>query len=147
MKLYHVWSRLMTKRHMIPFIVSLSVFMESLDSTVINTAIPAISHALHADPVDLKIALISYLLSLAIFIPISGWIADKFGSKNVFITAVVIFTMSSLWCGFANNLMELSIARFIQGVGGALGLPVGRLILIRVVGRENLIITMGRVIT
>ena len=118
-------SKRLAPNRLITFIISLSFFMESVDSTVINTAIPAISHSLHVDPVDVKVALISYLLGLAIFIPISGWLADKFGAKKIFITALFIFTLSSLWCGFCNHLMELIIARFVQGLGGALGLPVG----------------------
>ncbi len=131
---------------MISFIVALSFFMEALDSTVINTAIPAMSRSLQVNPVDLKVALISYLLSLAIFIPISGWLSDKFGTKRIFMAALTIFTLSSLVCGFADNLIELIIARFIQGLGGALGLPVGRLILIRSFGRENMITTMNNVV-
>lgn len=93
---------------MIAFIVSLSFFMEALDSTIINTAIPAMSRSLSVEPIDLKLALISYLLSLAIFIPISGWLADKFGSKKVFLSALAIFTLSSLWCGFADSLLQYS---------------------------------------
>ncbi len=130
----------------IPLIVSLSFFMEAVDTTVINTAIPAMSSSLHVDPVDLKVALISYLLSLAIFIPISGWIADKWGLKRIFISALMIFTLSSFACGFASTLSELVIARFIQGLGGALGLPVGRLILLRTFGREHLISMMNQVV-
>ena len=137
----------LTINRIVPFIVSLSFFMEAVDSTIINTAIPAMSHSLSVEPVDLKVALISYLLSLAIFIPISGWLSDKFGVKKVFISALTIFTLSSLWCGFANNLTDLVIARFIQGMGGALGLPVGRLIIIRTFGHKNLITMMSRVIT
>jgi EmrB/QacA subfamily drug resistance transporter len=131
----------------IAFIVSLSFFMEAVDSTVINTAIPAMSRSLMVEPVDLKVALISYLLSLAIFIPISGWLADKCGSKKIFIAALTIFTLSSLWCGFAESLPMLVIARFFQGLGGALGLPVGRLIIIRTFGREKLISKMNYVVT
>ncbi|MBX9704284.1 MAG: MFS transporter, partial [Silvanigrellaceae bacterium] len=131
-----------TSQRMISLIVALSFFMEALDSTVINTAIPAMSRSLMVDPVDLKVALISYLLSLALFIPISGWLSDRFGAKRVFIVALITFTLSSLGCGFANNLTTLVVARFIQGLGGALGLPVGRLILIRTFGRENMITTM-----
>ena len=137
----------LTTHRMITFIVSLSFFMEAVDSTVINTAIPAISRSFHVYPVEAKVALLSYLLALAIFIPISGWLADKFGAKKIFMSALVVFTISSLLCGFANNLTELIIARFIQGFGGALGLPVGRLILIRTFGRHNLISTMNQVAT
>jgi len=130
---------------MILLIVSLVLFMEALDTTVINTAIPAIAHSLDVNPIDLKIALISYLLSLAIFIPISGWTADKFGIKRIFIGAIFIFSMSSFWCGFANNLLELVIARALQGFGGALALPVGRLIILRTFARYDMITAMSRV--
>lgn len=130
----------------IPVIVSLAFFMEAMDTTIINTSIPAMASSLHVDPINLKIALISYLLSLAIFIPISGWLADKFGMKRIFISAFVIFTLSSLWCGFSQNLTELVIARFLQGIGGALNLPVGRLIILRTFGRQQLIQAMSRVV-
>lgn len=133
-------------KKIIPFIVSLALFMEALDATIINTAIPAMSESLRVNPVDLKIALISYLLSLAVFIPISGWVADKFGIKKVFTTALIVFTLSSIWCGFAHNLYELVIARTIQGLGGSLTLPVGRLILVRTFERHELINTMSRVV-
>lgn len=133
-------------KQVISFIVALSFFMEALDSTVINTAIPAMSRSLMVDPIDLKVALISYLLSLAVFIPISGWLADKFGSKRIFLIALITFTLSSLACGFADNLITLVVARFIQGFGGALSLPVGRLILVRTYGREHLITVMNNVI-
>jgi EmrB/QacA subfamily drug resistance transporter len=130
----------------IPFIIALSFFMEAVDSTVINTAIPAMSRSLHVPPVDLKVALISYLLSLAIFIPISGWLADKYGAKRIFIFALSIFTLSSIWCGFSQHLTELVMARFMQGLGGALGLPVGRLIIVRTFGREQFIRISGQVV-
>lgn len=131
---------------MIAFVIALSFFMEAVDTTVINTAIPAMSRSFGVDALDLKIALISYLIGLAIFIPISSWLADKFGAKRIFITSLVVFTLSSLWCGFADNITELVIARFIQGFGGALGLPVGRLIILRVFGREHLIPNMNFII-
>lgn len=134
-----------TYKKIIPVIVSLALFMESLDTTIINTAIPAIAHSLNVFPIDLKVALISYLLSLAIFIPISGWIADKFGIKRVFIVAIGIFTLSSVWCGFANNLTELVIARSLQGLGGSLTLPLGRLIIVRTFKRHELITMMSKV--
>lgn len=140
-------TKLFTSQRMVPFIISLSFFMESVDSTVINTAIPAMSRSLNVEPVDLKVALISYLVSLAIFIPISGWISDKFGTKRVFMTSLLVFTVGSLWCGFSEGLTELIIARFFQGMGGALGLPVGRLIIVKTFGRKNLISMMTRVVT
>jgi EmrB/QacA subfamily drug resistance transporter len=119
--------------------------METLDTTVINTAIPTMSQSLNVNPIDLKIALISYLLSLAIFIPISGWIADKWGIKYVFISAVFIFISSSLWCGFSHNLWELVMARALQGLGGALAIPSGRLIILRTFARYNIIEVMSQV--
>lgn len=133
------------KSYMILFIVALALFMEALDSTVINTAIPTMSLSLNVNPIDLKIALISYLLSLAIFIPISGWVGDKWGIKRIFICAIFIFIVSSLWCGTSRSLTELVIARTIQGFGGALALPLGRLILLRSFQRYEMITAMSRV--
>jgi EmrB/QacA subfamily drug resistance transporter len=131
---------------MILLVVSLAMFMESLDGTIINTAIPVMAHSLQVNPIDLKIALISYLVSLAIFIPISGWIADKYGAKRVFIVAVIIFTLSSLWCGFSHDLLSLVIARAVQGIGGSLTLPIGRLILLRTFERQQMVSIMNRVV-
>ncbi len=133
------------KSYMSLLIVSLALFMEALDTTVINTAIPTMSRSLNVNPIDLKIALISYLLSLAIFIPISGWIGDKWGIKRVFIHSIYIFILSSLWCGFARHLTELVIARTLQGFGGALALPLGRLIVLRTFERHEVINAMSRV--
>ena len=140
-----IFSAISTKR-IIAFIVSLALFMDALDTTIINTAIPAMSRSLNVNPIDLKIALISYLISLAIFIPISGWIADKYGTKRVFIGALTIFTISSFWCGYAHNLTELIASRFTQGLGGALMLPLGRLIILRTFQRHELINAMNHVV-
>src|ERR1700722_9263515 len=107
------------------FIVSTAMFMEAMDTTIINTSIPIMAKSLQINPLDLKIALISYLLSLAVFIPISGWLADKFGAKKVFIIAILVFTISSFWCGMTNTLPELVVARILQGLGGSLTMPVG----------------------
>lgn len=133
-------------KQMMIFIVSMTIFMEGVDSTIINTAIPAISHSLSVNPIDVKITLISYLLSLAVFIPISGWVADKYGAKNVFIAAIFIFSASSLWCGFAHNLPELAFARLLQGLGGSLMVPVARLIMMRCIDKHEFISQWGRVI-
>lgn len=122
------------------------MFMEAVDTTILNTAIPVMAHSLKVDPINLKLALISYLLSLAIFIPISGWIADKFGIKNVFISAVILFTLSSIWCGFTHSLWELILARIVQGIGGSLTLPVGRLIIVRTCERHELLSKMSIVV-
>lgn len=134
------------KKNIILLIVSLAMFMEAIDTTVLNTAIPVMSQSLKVNPIDLKLALISYLLSLAIFIPISGWIADKFGVKRVFMSAVSVFILSSIWCGFTHNLGELIIARFMQGLGGSLTLPVGRLIIARTWQRHELVSRMSLVV-
>jgi EmrB/QacA subfamily drug resistance transporter len=134
------------RKNIILFIVSFAMFMEAVDATIINTAIPVMAHSLQVNPIDLKSALISYLLSLAIFIPISGWIADKFGHKVVFMTALIVFTLSSIWCGFTTNLSELICARVIQGLGGSLTMPVGRLIILRTCERHELISKMSIVI-
>ena len=133
-------------KKIITFIVSLALFMDALDTTIINTAIPAMAHSLQVSPVDLKIALISYLVSLAIFIPISGWVADKFGIKRVFISALFIFTASSAWCGYAHTLFELVVARSVQGLGGSLMLPLGRLIILRTFQRHELVDAMNHVV-
>ena len=135
-----------SNKHIIALIVSLAGFMEALDTTILNTAIPAISRSLHVNPVDLKIALISYLITLAILIPISGWLADKFGLKRVFLCAITIFTLGSLWCGFASTLSQLVVARSVQGVGGAFMLPLGRLITLRSFPRHEVVDAMNHVI-
>ena len=122
------------------------MFMEAVDTTVINTSIPMMANSLNVNPIDLKLVLISYLLSLSIFIPISGWIADKFGVKKVFMSAIMVFTLSSIWCGFTQNLLELIIARLIQGLGGSLTLPVGRLIIIRTCEKHELVAKMSMVV-
>lgn len=126
--------------------VSLAMFMESVDTTIINTAIPTMSLSFNINPINLKIALISYLVSLAVFIPISGWIADKFGMKRVFISALIIFVIASTWCGFAPNLLQLVFARILQGFGGSLMAPIGRLIIVRSFHRNELVNVMSQVI-
>ncbi len=133
-------------KNIILFVIALALFMESVDASIINTAIPVMAQSLNVNAVDLKIALISYLLSLAVFIPISGWIADKFGAKNVFIIALIVFTLSSLGCGFSRTLSELIVARCIQGLGGSLMLPIGRLIILRSYERHQMVNAMSRVI-
>ena len=134
------------KKNIILFIVAFAMFMEAVDTTIINTAIPVMAQSLNVNPVELKLALISYLLSLATFIPISGWIADKFGIKTVFIAAITVFTLSSIWCGFTNTLGELICARILQGIGGSLTMPIGRLIILRTFERHDLIAKMSIVV-
>lgn len=123
----------------IPFVIAFALFMETLDATIISTAIPKMAVNLGADPISLKVALTSYLLSLAVFIPLSGWLSDRFGTKNVFIMAISIFTAGSLVCGLAINLETLVLSRIIQGIGGALMMPVGRLILLKSFPKSELV--------
>lgn len=115
----------------IPLVLAFAWFIETLDATIISTAIPKMAVSLGVNPINLKVALTSYLLSLAIFIPISGWFADRFGTRKVFVTAVSIFTVGSLFCGLAINVETLVLSRIIQGIGGALMIPVGRIILLK----------------
>lgn len=119
--------------------VACALFMENLDSTVIATSLPAIARDLHEDPISLKLALTSYLLSLAIFIPASGWAADRFGARKIFRMALLIFTLGSVLCGLSASLPGFVGARFIQGLGGAMMVPVGRLLLLRSVERIELV--------
>jgi EmrB/QacA subfamily drug resistance transporter len=119
--------------------VACALFMENLDSTVISTALPAIAKDLHEDPISLKLALTSYLISLAIFIPVSGWAADRFGARTIFRAAILVFTLGSILCGISATLPGLVGARVIQGLGGAMMVPVGRLLLLRSVERSELV--------
>ena len=121
----------MPKNILIPLIVACALFMENMDSTVIATALPAIALDLGEDPVALKLALTSYLISLAVFIPASGWVADRFGARTIFCSAIAVFTVGSILCGYSGGLFEFVLARAVQGLGGAMMVPVGRLILLR----------------
>ncbi|HEY7457781.1 MAG TPA: MFS transporter [Xanthobacteraceae bacterium] len=129
----------MPDRIIVPLIVACALFMENMDSTVITTALPAIAVDLKVDPISLKLALTSYLLSLAVFIPISGWMADRFGARTIFRAAIIVFTLGSAACGFAQGLNDLVLYRVIQGLGGAMMVPVGRLVLLRTVPKHELV--------
>jgi len=126
-------------RYFVTLIVAVALFMETMDSTVIATSLPAIAADLHEDPIALKLALTSYLLSLAVFIPLSGWMADRFGARTVFRAAIVVFTLGSAACGFAQGLPDFILFRIIQGMGGAMMVPVGRLVILRTVPKSELI--------
>ncbi|MBK5198728.1 MAG: DHA2 family efflux MFS transporter permease subunit [Methyloceanibacter sp.] len=126
-------------RYFVTLIVAIALFMENMDSTVIATSLPAIAADLHQDPIALKLAMTSYLLSLAVFIPLSGWVADRFGSRKVFRAAIVVFTLGSAACGFAQGLPDFVLFRIIQGMGGAMMVPVGRLVILRTVPKSELI--------
>ena len=129
----------MRQSRLLPLIIATALFMENTDSTVISTSLPAIAEDLGADPIALKLALTSYLISLAIFIPISGWMADRFGARTVFTAALGVFMAGSLACAGANSLEGFVIARFAQGMGGAMMVPVGRLVLLRSVPRREIV--------
>jgi EmrB/QacA subfamily drug resistance transporter len=121
------------------------MFMQNLDSTVIATALPTIARSLDESPLRLNVAITCYLLSLAVFIPISGWTADRFGARRVFSAAIVVFTLGSIGCGCADSLAALVAARIVQGMGGALMVPVGRLVLLRSVEKSDLVRAMSYV--
>ena len=130
-------------KRLLPWLVAVAFFMESLDTTILNTAVPAISHALQVAPLSMKSVLASYTLSLAVFIPISGWMADRFGTRRVFASAIGLFTLGSLLCGISTSIDVLVACRLLQGCGGAMMVPVGRLTLVRTFAKSDLIRTMS----
>jgi EmrB/QacA subfamily drug resistance transporter len=130
-----------TKR-LLPWLVAVSFFMESLDTTILNTAVPAIAQALEVAPLSMKAVLASYTLSLAVFIPVSGWMADRFGTRRVLASAIGLFTLGSLLSGLATNIHMLVACRILQGCGGAMMLPVGRLAMVRTFAKSELIQAM-----
>jgi MFS family permease len=123
----------------ISILVATAFFMENLDGTVIATALPQMGKSFHVSPVDLNIGMTAYLLMLAVFIPISGWVADRIGARTVFVSAIAIFTVSSILCGLSNGIVTFTGARIIQGIGGAMMVPVGRLVVLRTTEKHNLI--------
>nr|MBW4092904.1 MFS transporter [Pseudomonadota bacterium] len=134
--------RVSKRTRLTAIIVACALFMQNLDSTVIATALPTMARAFHADPVHMNVALTAYLLSVAVFIPASGWMADRFGSRTVFRAAIVVFTVGSILCGRAETLSFLIGARILQGAGGAMMVPVGRLVLLRATPRAELVAAM-----
>ena len=130
-------------KRLLPWLVAVGFFMEALDTTILNTAVPTIAHSLHVPPLDMKAVLASYTLSLAVFIPISGWMANRFGTRRVFASAIGVFTLGSLLCGICTNIHLLVACRILQGCGGAMMLPVGRLTLVRTFAKSELIRAMS----
>jgi len=130
------------RRRLIAIIVASSLFMQNLDSTIVSTALPVMARAFHADPVHMNVALTAYLFAVAVFVPASGWMADRFGTRTVFRAAIAVFTLGSVLCGRADSLPFLVLARILQGTGGAMMLPVGRLVLLRSVPKSQLIAAM-----
>ncbi len=133
----------MPRERIVPLIIAVALFMENMDLTVIATALPAIARDIGANPLALKLAITSYLLSLAIFIPASGWTADRFGARAVFRAAIAVFMLGSIGCALSNSLTDFVIARIVQGMGGAMMTPVGRTVLIRSVPKRDLVNAMA----
>lgn len=124
--------------HLLPYIVAATFFMEYLDTTVVATALPQMAHSFGVGPNELSLGMTAYMLALAVFIPVSGWIADRFGSRTVFASAIFIFTIASVLCGVSNGVVEFTAARVLQGIGGAMMVPVGRLIVVRSTDKSRL---------
>ena len=133
----------MKKERLIPLIVATALFMENMDSTVIATSLPAIAADIGTSPLTLKLAITSYLLSLAVFIPASGWTADRFGARMVFSLAVAVFMVGSIGCALSSSVTQFVIARIVQGAGGAMMTPVGRLVLLRSIDKSALVNAMA----
>ena len=131
----------------VPLIIAVALFMENMDSTVIATALPAIAADIGTNPLALKLAVTSYLLSLAIFIPASGWTADRFGARTVFRAAIAVFVLGSIGCALSDSLTDFVIARIVQGMGGAMMTPVGRMVLVRTISKRELVGAMVWVTT
>jgi EmrB/QacA subfamily drug resistance transporter len=138
---------IMRRDRIVPLIIAVALFMENMDSTVIATSLPAIATDIGANPLELKLAVTSYLLSLAIFIPASGWTADRFGARTVFRAAIAVFILGSIGCALSSSLTDFVIARIIQGMGGAMMTPVGRMVLVRSISKRELINAMTWVTT
>lgn len=123
----------------LPWIAAMAFFMQALDATILNTALPAIAQSLNRSPLAMQSAIISYTLTVAMLIPVSGWLADRFGTRKVFMLAVTLFTLGSLACALSTSLTELVIFRVLQGIGGAMMMPVARLALLRAYPRSELL--------
>jgi EmrB/QacA subfamily drug resistance transporter len=135
----------MRKTMRVPLIVACALFMENLDTTVLATALPAVARSLNEDPLHLSLAISSYLVSLAVFIPLSGWVAERFGARLIFRSAIVVFTLGSVLCGLSETIGQLVGARVLQGLGGAMMVPVGRLLVLRKTSKSELVTAMAYV--
>ena len=132
-----------SSKRLVPWLIAVAFFMESLDTTILNTAVPTIATALHVAPLSMKSVLASYTLSLAVFIPISGWMADRFGTRRVFASAIGIFTLGSFLCGISSNIHLMVACRILQGCGGSMMVPVGRLTVVRTFAKSELVRAMS----
>lgn len=135
-----------TIKRFLPWVVATALFMEQLDATIVNTAVPAMAESLRVTPLSLKAVAASYVLSLAVGIPVSGWIADRFGTRRVFATAIAVFTIASVLCGLCQSAGQMIVARVLQGAGAALMTPVGRLTIVRTFEKSELMTAMNFVI-
>src|SRR3984957_10087929 len=133
----------MDRQRLLPLIVATALFMENMDSTVIATSLPAIAADIGTSPLTLKLAITSYLLALAVFIPASGWTADRFGPRLVFSLAIAVFMIGSIGCALSHSVTDFVIARIVQGFGGAMMTPVGRLVLLRSIDKSALVNAMA----
>ena len=127
----------------LPWLVAVAFFMQALDTTILNTAVPVVSKALNVAPLSMRSVLASYALSLGVFIPVSGWMADRFGTRNVFTLAIALFTAGSVLCGLCSDIHLLVACRILQGCGGAMMVPVGRLTLVRTFAKSELVQAMS----
>ena len=132
-----------TTKKVLPLILATAIFMQMLDSTILNTSLPAIAKDLNESPLNMQNAIISYVLTLAVFMPASGFLADRFGTKKTFIIAIILFSLGSLFCAGSENLTQLVISRVIQGIGGSLMTPVGKLTLLKTYDRNELVKAMN----
>jgi EmrB/QacA subfamily drug resistance transporter len=132
-----------TTKKVLPIILATSIFMQMLDSTILNTSITAIARDLHESPLEMQNAIISYVLTLALFMPVSGFLSDKFGTRKVFIFALFLFSLGSLFCALSQSLTHLVFARVVQGIGGSLMTPVGKLALIKTFPKNELLKAMN----
>lgn len=130
-------------KKILPLILATAIFMQMLDSTVLNTSLPAIARDLKESPLNMQNAIISYVLTLAVFMPASGFLADRFGTKKIFIFSIVLFSLGSLFCALSQNLTHLVISRVVQGIGGSLMTPVGKLALIKTFDKNELLKAMN----
>ena len=133
----------LTRGWIVPAIIGSALMMQTLNATSINNALPAMARAFHVEPLRLNVAITMYLLAMAVFLPISGWLADRFGARRIFMLAMVFYAVSSAACGFANNLPQLVAARLFQGMAGAMLGPVGRLVLLRTTPKSELVGAMS----
>lgn len=132
-----------TIKRLLPWLVAVAFFMESLDTTILNTAVPAIAASLQVAPLSMKAVMSSYTLSVAVFVPISGWLADRYGTRRVFSMAIAVFTLGSMLCGISSDIHMLVTCRVLQGLGGAMMVPVGRLTMVRTFPRSELVRAMS----